>query len=41
MHADDVRQITEAVHFKREMAVQKMVLVGGYDAPLVADLLRG
>ena len=40
VHADDVRQITEAVHFKREMAVQKMVLVGGYDAPLVADLLR-
>ena len=40
VHADDIRQITEAVHFKREMGIQEMVIVGGSDAALVADLLR-
>jgi imidazolonepropionase-like amidohydrolase len=40
VHADDVRQITEAVHFKRELGIRHMVIIGGYDAPLVADLLR-
>lgn len=40
VHAEDVRQITEAVHFKREMDIKHLVIVGGYDAPLVADLLR-
>lgn len=40
VHADDIRQITEAVHFKREMGIQQMVIVGGSDAALVADLLR-
>lgn len=40
VHADDVRQITEAVHFKRFMGIARMVIVGGTDAPLVADLLR-
>ena len=40
VHAQDVRQITEAVHFKRQMGIENLVIVGGYDAPLVADLLR-
>jgi imidazolonepropionase-like amidohydrolase len=40
VHAQDVRQITEAVHFKRQMGIEHLVIVGGYDAPLVADLLR-
>ena len=40
VHADDVRQITAAVHFKREFNLPRLVLVGGSDAPLVADLLR-
>jgi imidazolonepropionase-like amidohydrolase len=40
VHAQDVRQITEAVHFKRRMDIEHLVIVGGYDAPLVADLLR-
>jgi hypothetical protein len=40
VHADDVRQITAAVHFKREFSIPRLVLVGGSDAPLVADLLR-
>ena len=40
VHAQDVRQITESVHFKRQMGIENLVIVGGYDAPLVADLLR-
>lgn len=40
VHANDVRQITEAVHFKREMGIANLVIVGGTDAPAVADLLR-
>lgn len=40
VHADDARSISEAVHFKREMGISRMVIVGGYDSYLVADLLR-
>tara|TARA_B100000780_G_scaffold279221_1_gene256688 strand:- start:1743 stop:3062 length:1320 start_codon:yes stop_codon:yes gene_type:complete len=40
VHATDVRAITEAVHFKREMGIDRLVIVGGYDAHLVADMLR-
>ena len=40
VHADDARAISEAVHFKREMGISKMVIVGGYDSYLVADVLR-
>jgi imidazolonepropionase-like amidohydrolase len=40
VHAQDVRQITESVHFKRQMGIENLVIVGGYDAHLVADLLR-
>ena len=40
VHAQDVRQITESIHFKRQMGIENLVIVGGYDAPLVADLLR-
>ena len=40
VHADDVRAISEALHFKREMGISKMVIVGGYDSYLVADVLR-
>lgn len=40
VHASDVRAITEAVHFKREMGIKRLVIVGGYDAHLVADMLR-
>jgi len=39
-HASDVRAITEAVHFKREMGIKRLVIVGGYDAYLVGDILR-
>lgn len=40
VHAHDVKQITEAVTFKREMGIKKLVLVGGYDSWMVADMLR-
>ncbi len=40
VHADDARAISEAVHFKREMGITKMAIVGGYDSYLVADVLR-
>ena len=40
VHADDARAISEAVHFKREMGIANMVIVGGYDSYLVADMLR-
>lgn len=40
VHADRAREIQEAVLFAREMGVQRTVLVGGYDAWRVADLLR-
>lgn len=40
VHADDARAIAEAVHFKRDMGIERMTIVGGYDAYLVADMLR-
>lgn len=40
VHARDYRAITEAVHFKREFGIENMVIVGGYDAYLAADVLR-
>ena len=40
VHADDARAISAAIHFKREMGISKMVIVGGYDSYLVADVLR-
>ena len=39
-HADRAREIQEAVLFARELGVKRTVLVGGYDAWRVADLLR-
>ena len=40
VHTNDARAITEAVHFKRDLGIKRMAIVGGYDAYLVADLLR-
>lgn len=39
VHADDVKSITEAINFKREFSISKMVIVGGTDAHLVAPML--
>ncbi|MBK8228585.1 MAG: amidohydrolase family protein [Flavobacteriales bacterium] len=40
VRADAAREITEAVQFAKAEGVQRTVIVGGYDAWRVADLLR-
>ena len=40
LHADDVRQITDAITFSKEMGVPHIVLVGGYQAYKTIDLLK-
>lgn len=40
VHADLAKEITEAVLFAHEMDVKRTVIVGGYDAWRVSDLLR-
>ncbi len=40
VHADDAKSITEAINFKVQMGIQKMVIIGGYDAIEVAKLLN-
>ncbi|MFT5183033.1 MAG: imidazolonepropionase-like amidohydrolase [Flavobacteriales bacterium] len=40
VHAQDIKQITEAVSFKKRMGIKTMVIVGGRDSYLVADMLR-
>ena len=39
VHADDVKQITEALRFKSEFQIANMVIVGGYDAVLCSAAL--
>lgn len=39
VHADDIRQISEAVHLKRKLEIPHLVIVGGGDAHLCTDLL--
>lgn len=39
VHADDAKSIQEALNFKIGQGVKQMVIVGGYDAHLVADQL--
>lgn len=40
VHADDAKSIQEALNFKASQYVKHMVIVGGYDAHLVADQLK-
>ncbi|MBM3429037.1 MAG: amidohydrolase family protein [Bacteroidetes bacterium] len=40
VHAEDERQITEAVKFKKKNKIAHMTIIGGYDAPWVAQLLK-
>ncbi len=40
VHADAAREIQEAVLLMRDTGVRRMVIVGGYDAWRVSDLLR-
>jgi len=40
VNADQFNQIAEAINLKKELVIPKMVLVGGYDAVIAADLLK-
>ncbi|NQX92193.1 MAG: amidohydrolase family protein [Flavobacteriales bacterium] len=40
VHAQDIKQINEAVQFKKKMGIKEMTIVGGYESYLCADLLR-
>lgn len=40
IHADENKQIIDAVQFAKENGVKKMVIVGGYEAYKCADLLQ-
>lgn len=40
VHVDDEKGITDAVAFVKENSIKKMVIVGGYEAYKVADLLK-
>lgn len=40
VHAEDAKSISDAIQFKNDMGIKRMVLVGGYEAWLVADALR-
>jgi imidazolonepropionase-like amidohydrolase len=40
VHADDAKAILEAVNFKQEMSISRLVMVGGYDAVQVAQTLK-
>ncbi|WKN30122.1 amidohydrolase family protein [Porifericola rhodea] len=40
IHAEEAGEIAEAVIFAKEQGVERVVVVGGYEAYLVADLLK-
>lgn len=40
VHANFVKEITEAIHFSKKHKVAKMVIVGGYDSWIVTDMLK-
>jgi len=40
VHADDIKQITEAVNLKRKLNIPHMVIVGGTDSHLCTELLK-
>jgi len=40
IHADDAKSIQEAINFKVSQTIPQLVIVGGYDAHLVAEQLK-
>ena len=40
VHANFVKEITEAINFSKKYSVKKMVIIGGYDAWMIADMLK-
>ena len=40
IHANFVKEITEAINFSKKYSIKKMVIVGGYDGWMIADMLK-
>jgi imidazolonepropionase-like amidohydrolase len=40
IHANFIKEITEAINFSKKYDIKKMVLVGGYDSWMVSDMLK-
>ena len=40
VHAENERQLLEVVSFKKKWGIKKVVIIGGYDAPWVANTLK-
>ncbi|MFP4090428.1 MAG: amidohydrolase family protein [Cyclobacteriaceae bacterium] len=40
LHAEEAREIVESIKFLKDRGVSRIVLVGGYEADLVADFLK-
>lgn len=40
IHANFVKEITESINFSKKYGVKRMVIVGGYDAWMVAEMLK-
>ena len=40
IHANYVKEMSDAIHFSRQMNIKKIVLVGGKDSWMIADLLK-
>jgi len=40
IHANFIKEITEAINFSKKHTVAKMVIIGGYDSWMVTDMLK-
>ena len=40
MHADEEKQLIDAINFKKKSGIKKMVIVGGYHSYKITDLLK-
>ncbi len=40
VNADYIKEIIEIVHFKKELKIEKLVIVGGYDAWMIPEMLK-
>ncbi len=40
VNADYIKEIIEIVHFKKQLKIEKLVIVGGYDAWMIPEVLK-
>lgn len=40
IHADYIKELTEAINFSKKYGVKKTVIVGGYDSWMITDMLK-